>query len=118
MERMVLDAARVTTSFGAEDSLAIPVRVLHRRARRRRRLGLAGAAIAVVLLALLLLALRKRAPEPRYRLDPVARRTIASMVEATGFLDVETRVEVPAPRAAQLQRVLVRQGDEVKAGDL
>ena len=116
--RWLLHGASLTTSFGAEDSLGIPSRVLRGRARRWRRLSLLIAALLALGVVVLLFALGKRTPEPRYRLAPVARRTIASVVEATGHLDAAGRVDVPAPRPAQLARVLVREGDSVKQGDL
>jgi HlyD family secretion protein len=108
----------VTTSFGAEDSLPVPSPLLRGRSRRWRSLLIAAALLLLAGLVALLVWSRPRAAEVRYRTAPVARRTIASVVEASGKLDVLERVDVAAPQLGQLQRVLVREGQQVKAGDL
>jgi HlyD family secretion protein len=107
----------VTTSFGAEDSLAIPRTVVRGGAQRRRRLALLAVLLIALAAVVVAALLQNGGPEARYRLAPIAKRTIASEVEATGTVSVEQRVDVPAPSAAQLVRVLVREGASVKAGD-
>jgi len=58
-------------------------------------------------------------PEPLvevYRTDAVTRRTLVQMVEASGSLDVRSRVEVPSPIAGRLTAVHVQAGQHVEAG--
>jgi HlyD family secretion protein len=57
-------------------------------------------------------------PEPvveMYRTDAVTRRTLIQVVEASGSLDVRSRVEVPAPIAGRLTAVHVQAGQRVEA---
>ncbi len=98
----------------ADDRLQIPE--LSRRARMRR-----------VLMLLLLVAAAAGAwtyynrPQPvveMYRTDPVVMRTIVHRVEATGSLDVRSRVEVPSPIPGRLTEVHVQARQEVEAGQL
>ena len=53
-----------------------------------------------------------------YRTVPVEQRTLIQAVEAAGRLDVQNRVEVPAPVASSLIAIHVSEGDTVKAGQL
>jgi HlyD family secretion protein len=56
------------------------------------------------------------AGRPQYRTANVERRTIARLVEASGRLDVETLVEIPAPSAGRLSAIYVQEGATVSAG--
>jgi HlyD family secretion protein len=96
-----------------EQSLVIPPEV--RRGVRRRRwtliavlcvLAVAGAAYAVI---------RSRPVPTEYRTTMVEKRTIVRVVEATGHLDVKTRVDVSAPEDGRLVELFVKSGDSVKA---
>lgn len=97
-----------------DDRLQLPD--LSRRARTRK----------LVLLGLLLAAgavgyvyVTRPAPEAeRYRTEPVARRTIVQLIEATGTLDVRSRVEVPAPLAGRITSIAVEPRDHVTKGQL
>jgi len=97
-----------------EQSLVIPPEV--RRGVRRRRwvtlavLGALAAGGAVFLVA------RNRPQPTQYRTTSVERRTVVRMVEATGHLDVTTRVEVALPEQGALAKILVHAGDRVTAG--
>jgi RND family efflux transporter MFP subunit len=89
---------------------------LEGRARLRRALLLA-ALLAGAVAAYLYYAREPPAAE-LYRVIPVERRTVVQAVEAAGKLDVQSRVEVPAPAAGRLIAIHVTQGDTVKAGQL
>lgn len=97
-----------------EQSLVIPPEV--RRGVRRRRwvtLGLLGAAAitgGVVIFA------RSRPQPTQYRTTQVERRTVVRMVEATGHVDVTTRVEVGLPEQGAIVKLLAREGEHVSAG--
>jgi HlyD family secretion protein len=89
---------------------------LEGRARLRRVL-LLGALLASGLAAYLYFTREPPAAE-LYRTIPVERRTLVQAVEAAGKLDVQNRVEVPAPGAGRLIAIHVAPGDTVKAGQL
>ena len=56
-------------------------------------------------------------PQPiQNRTTSVERRTVVRMVEATGHLDVTTRVELGLPEQGALAKLLVHTGDRVTAG--
>jgi HlyD family secretion protein len=97
-----------------EQSLVIPPEV-RRGVRRRRWVGVAvvlviGAGVGTYFLA------RNRPLATQYRTTLVERRTIVRVVEATGHLDVSTRVDVPVPEQGRLVKLLVKEGDRVTAG--
>ena len=88
---------------------------LARKARRRRLLILglllAGAAAAAYFWP--------RAEDGElYRTARITRRTIIKVVEATGQVDVRSRVEVPAPVPGRLVAIVARARQTVKRGDL
>jgi HlyD family secretion protein len=97
-----------------DDRLQLPD--LSRRARTRK----------LVLLAVVLAAgagayayqTRPRPQSERYRTEGVTRRTIIQLVEATGTLDVRSRVEVPAPLAGRITSIAVEPRDRVTKGQL
>jgi HlyD family secretion protein len=97
-----------------EQSLVIPAEV--RRGVRRRRWVTLALVTAVVAAGVAVLLTRNRPVSTQYRVTLVERRTIVRVVEATGHLDVTTRVEVDAPEQGQLVELLVKEGDQVKAG--
>jgi HlyD family secretion protein len=103
------------SSLTAKDTeLMIPA--LEGRARLRRVL-FAVAALAGGVAAYLYFTREPPAAE-LYRTIPVERRTLVQAVEAAGKLDVQSRVEVPAPAAGRLMAIHVTPGDTVKAGQL
>lgn len=51
--------------------------------------------------------------EAVYRTSPLERRTIARVVEATGEVDVESRVEVVPPGTGSVAELMVRAGESV-----
>jgi HlyD family secretion protein len=97
-----------------DDRLQIPE--LSRRARTRRVLGVllllaaAGGAAAYYT--------RPQPPVEIYRTDAATVRTIVHRVEATGSLDVRSRVEVPSPIPGRLTEVHVQARQQVEQGQL
>jgi HlyD family secretion protein len=84
------------------------------RARRIRRLVM----LFVVAIGIAIAAVWFTRPEPIvevYRTDAVKRRTLVQVVEASGSLDVRSRVEVPSPIAGRLTAVHVQAGQRVEA---
>jgi HlyD family secretion protein len=69
-------------------------------------LAAAGTAYGVV---------RNRPVPTQYRTTLVERRTIVRVVEATGHVDVTTRVELNLPEDGRLVELFVKSGDTVKA---
>ncbi|HEY6558393.1 MAG TPA: efflux RND transporter periplasmic adaptor subunit [Polyangiaceae bacterium] len=96
--------------------LVIPERVLQRSGVKRGVLLL----IAFLVAAVLGIIAYNRQPQggPKYRTTQVVRRTITRSVEASGQLDVLSRVEVPASVTGQLAAILATPGTEVKAGQV
>jgi HlyD family secretion protein len=96
-----------------EPSLVIPPEV--RRGVRRRR-WTALAVLAVVAAGGVAYGVFRNRPMPtRYRTSLVERRTIVRVVEATGHVDVTTRVDVNVPEEGRLVELFVKSGDTVKA---
>jgi HlyD family secretion protein len=97
-----------------EQSLVIPPEV--RRGVRRRRwvtvavVAVIGAGVGAFMLT------QNRLQPTEYRTTLVERRTIVRVVEATGHLDVSTRVDVAVPEQGRLVKLLVKEGDRVQAG--
>ena len=105
--------AQTATSHGFE--LVIPPKI--RRASRFRGKFLILGLVVVVLAAAIFVAFSPwRSAAPRFRSLPVAMRTITSLVEATGYLEVVTRTEVPAPTPGALVQALVQPGALVTQG--
>jgi HlyD family secretion protein len=107
-------SATTPTAARPDDQIRLPD--LAKRSRTRRIV------MAVVLLAAAGgAALYWTKPEvlgETYRSMPVERRTIVRVVEATGYLDARSRVEVSAPMAGHLASIDVRAGDSVKLGQI
>lgn len=101
----------------APHKLVVPS-ALQRSGLRRAGFGL-GALAALVAAGLGVRAYLGDAPVvARYRTSAVERRSVQSVIEATGSLDVLTRVEVPAPVGAPLVEIAVSAGADVKAGEI
>jgi HlyD family secretion protein len=106
---------RARSSLTAKDAeLVIPE--LEGRARLRR--FLLGAALLAGAIAAYVYYTREPPAAELYRTIPVERRTLVQAVEAAGKLDVQHRVEVPAPAEGRLIAIHVTQGDTVEAGQL
>lgn len=96
-----------------EQSLVIPPEV--RRGVRRRR-WTAVVVVAVLAAGGVAYGLARNRPVPiQYRTTQVERRTIIRVVEATGHVDVTTRVDVNVPEDGRLVELFVKSGDAVKA---
>ncbi|MCS6798249.1 MAG: efflux RND transporter periplasmic adaptor subunit [Myxococcota bacterium] len=101
---------------GAHDDGRLRIPPLRRRSRRR------AVVAAIVVLAACATALwwwrRPEPPVELYRSEPVERRTIVRLVEASGRIDVARRHEVPAPIAGLLREVLVAERARVHRGQV
>ncbi len=97
-----------------EQSLVIPPEV-RRGVRRRRWVVVAIVAVIAAGAGTYQLA-RNRTQPTEYRTTLVERRTVVRVVEATGHLEVTTRVDVPLPEQGRLVKVLVKEGERVAAG--
>lgn len=102
------DQAAVTNKH----QLNIPA--LEARARMRRIV--IGVGFAVLVAAVVVYYTRPKPVVELYRTDRVERRTLVQLVEATGSLDVRSRVEVPAPIAGRLIAIHVQAGQRVELG--
>jgi HlyD family secretion protein len=97
-----------------EQSLVIPPEV--RRGVRRRRWMTVAVLAALAAGGAAVLVARNRPQPIQYRTTTVERRTVVRMVEATGHLDVSTRVEVAVPEQGAVVKLLVQTGERVTAG--
>ena len=104
----------VQSSAKPEQALIIPSALRH-RARRRLWLFLIAAGLALAGIALAIVRPFKTEPV-QYRSALIERRTIQRTVDSTGHVDVEQRVEVPAPGPGRIVEILVRTGDRVTRG--
>ena len=107
---------RVTDAQAADDQrLVLPARLASRSpARRAWLIGLAVVAIAGGAVAYF------RWPRSNttavYRTSPLERRTITHVIEATGQVDVESRIEVTTSSSGSVVELLTRQGASVTQG--
>ncbi len=112
----MLRARTMQTARTSEQRLEIPPAVLRGHTRRVWLWALlvlvAGGAFAARTL------LKTEAPVARYRTWNLERRTVTSVVEAAGQLDVPNRAEVPAPAGAPLVEIAVEVGAVVEAGQV
>lgn len=95
--------------------LALPPSLARGPSRRWALWLLVGVSVAATIVVVAL----RRAPSAsteQYRTAAVARRTVIRVVEATGHLDVMTRVEVPAPAPGRLSEIFVKAGATVAQG--
>lgn len=60
----------------------------------------------------------KQKPEVTYRELSVERGEISTTVTATGTVQPENRLEIKAPIAGRMERVLVKEGDKLKKGQI
>jgi len=103
------------SAISRDFELFIPPEIRHGSKRRTKLVVLAVSALVVF--AVLSVAFWPwRAHTPQFRNLPVERRTITSLVEATGHLDVVTRTEVSAPAPGALVEALVQPGALVSQG--
>ena len=90
-----------------------------RGARRRKWLKIVLVAAAVLGLGYFgLRALRPSAEASAFRFATVERGPVRSTITATGLVVPAFEEQLNAPVATEIQRVLLRPGDEVDAGDL
>jgi HlyD family secretion protein len=82
--------------------------------RNRLFMGVAGAIVALLLFSGWVM----RRGAVTVRAEKVAREQITSVVSTNGKIEPVRNFEAHAPAAATVKRVLVREGDQVKAGQL
>ncbi|MRW93251.1 efflux RND transporter periplasmic adaptor subunit [Duganella sp. FT80W] len=85
--------------------------------KSRRRLVFAAIAVLLIL-ALILYQWFKPPPMPQLVLSAVNRGDIEQTVEATGILKPSRLVSVGAQASGRIEKLYVKLGDKVKAGDL
>jgi HlyD family secretion protein len=85
-----------------------------RRFLTKKRLTWGGAALVV----LLLLALAMRTEPPEVDTATVQRGTLETTIDAEGVTRVRDRYVITAPTTGRLERIALRPGDAVSAGDL
>jgi macrolide-specific efflux system membrane fusion protein len=92
---------------------------VNRDAKTRRRWIIAGAAGLVVLATLLLMWGRQKKPvEPEFYDYTVARGDIKLKVSAAGDVTPQNRIELRPPLAGRIDQILVREGDQIKKGQI
>ena len=96
--------------------LVLPSRLSARSAARRTWLLVLGA-IAIAAGAITYYRWPRSAGAAVYRTAPLERRTITRVIEATGQVDVESRIEVAPSASGSVVELLTTQGASVKAGD-
>ncbi len=78
-----------------------------------------GIGAAVTVLAVAGLVMQKRKPEGiKVRTAKVEKKDLVSLVTANGSVQARTKVDLSANIMGQITRLLVREGDAVKEGDL
>lgn len=107
---------RVTDAQAAHDQrLVLPARLASRSpARRAWLIGLAVVALAGGAFAYY--RWPRTSTTAIYRTSPLERRTITHVIEATGQVDVESRIEVTTSSSGSVVELLVRQGANVTQG--
>lgn len=113
MLRRTMETARPTEAH----RLVVPPAVARGGTRRLWLLAVAAVVGAGAVFGIRALVSRKEIG-PRYRTWNVERRSVTSIVEAAGQLDVPNRVEVPAPAGAALIEIAVEIGATVEAGQV
>src|SRR5262245_51455303 len=107
---------RVTDAQAAhEQRLVLPARLASRSpARRAWLIGLGVVAVAGGAFAYFRWPRASNAAV--YRTAPLERRTITHVIEATGQVDVESRIEVTTSSSGTVVELLVREGASVTQG--
>jgi HlyD family secretion protein len=82
------------------------------------RHGLAGAAAALGVVAALVLAGCDSGDEGRYAAEPVRTAEVVERVSAPGAVQAAGQAELKAPAAARVERLVVKDGQAVKEGQL
>jgi HlyD family secretion protein len=96
--------------------LVLPSRLSARSAARRTWLLVLGA-VAIAAGAITYYRWPRSAGAAVYRTAPLERRTITRVIEATGQVDVESRIEIAPSASGSVVALLTSQGASVKAGD-
>jgi macrolide-specific efflux system membrane fusion protein len=99
--------------------MAIP-RLTYTHARRRRRWPWwAGGAVILVLIGLGIQSYTGKAKvEPEYRDVPVALGDLKILISAAGDVCPQNRIELRPPLSGRIDSILVREGDEIKKGQV
>jgi HlyD family secretion protein len=84
----------------------------------RMRHGLTGAAAALGLAGVLLLAGCDSGDAGRYAAEPVRAAEVVERVSAPGVVQAAGQADLKAPAAARVERLVVKDGQEVAEGDL
>ncbi|HVR20764.1 MAG TPA: efflux RND transporter periplasmic adaptor subunit [Polyangiaceae bacterium] len=95
--------------------LVLPSRLSARSAARRTWLLVLGA-VAIAAGAITYYRWPRSAGAAVYRTAPLERRTITRVIEATGQVDVESRIEIAPSASGAVVELLATQGASVKAG--
>jgi HlyD family secretion protein len=82
------------------------------------RHGLAGAAAALGVVGVLVLAGCRSGDEGRYATEPVRTAEVVERVSAPGAVQAAGQAELKAPAAARVERLVVKDGQAVKEGQL
>jgi HlyD family secretion protein len=84
----------------------------------RMRQGRAGAAAAVALAGVLVLAGCDSGDAERYAAEAVRTAEVVEQVSAPGVVQAAGQAELKAPAAARIERLVVKDGQEVASGEL
>src|SRR5215216_2712566 len=84
----------------------------------RMRHGLAGAAAALGVVGVLVLAGCRSGDNGRYAAEPVRTAEVVERVSAPGAVQAAGQAELKAPAAARVERLVVKDGQAVKEGQL
>jgi multidrug efflux pump subunit AcrA (membrane-fusion protein) len=82
------------------------------------RHGRAGAAAALMVAVVLVLAGCDSGDEGRYAAEPVRVAEVVERVSAPGAVQAAGQAELKAPAAARIERLVVKDGEEVSSGEL
>src|SRR5215216_7506562 len=82
------------------------------------RHGLAGAAAALGIVGVLVLAGCRSGDNGRYAAEPVRVAEVVERVDAPGAVQAVGQAELKAPAAARVERLVVKDGQEVERGQL